>query len=378
MDKNELEASKNIHRLSIDHHFAKRQFNKLIKRYEKNKILCGKYFLGVWIDVFIPRGIEKIDKNKVFEFKNISFSFLADDQKNMNNIEIQVLNDLNSLNNTEKNDIIQNYNNLFNTKNQTNLNYLFIIPNLINMFYKKEYRFLFIPTTVDFNVDVGLVHQCLLLIDLREGVILFYEPYLSFVKYEHDYSFPIKDFFQIYKNCLPEHFILDDKVKYKNYSEYFEINRHDGIQSIILNKNNTKKQEFEGLYNTLLQKIKNDIPNLFDKIKFVQERNNNPVNSTDNTIKILDVIYYFEKWKLESKFSEIYNEILYIYGLYNSKSCVSLTLIEMNYLFHIISSNQDISNESLKSFIKDFHKKFKTVEYPSKIVLQELYSFINS
>lgn len=367
----DLETSKLIHKLSVDHQYAKKQFNKLIKKYESNKKLCGKYFFGIWIDIYIPKETDKNYKIGKFEFKDISCSFLLNDQNKMDKIELDVFYDLNSLDNYQKNDIILNYKNfinlnLINSNIQTNSNYLFIIPNLINMFYTKGYEFLLIPTTCDFNKDVGLVHQCLILINLKEGIIIFYEPYLSYKKYDHDYSYTIQQFFQIYKNSLPKHFILENTVKYKNYTDYFNISQDNGLQSIILNKNNTKKSEFDIKYNSLMETLKISIPKLYEKVKSKQEHNNNPVNATDNTIKILDVIYYFEKWELELKFPKIYDEILYMYGLYNSKSCVSLSLIEINNIF------------SSENSLKNLYKNVIDSEYPNKIVISELKSFHNS
>lgn len=370
MNKDELESAKIMHKLSIDHQFAKKQFNKLIKKYEKSKISCGKYFFGLWIDVYINSDDQSNYIKNKFAFQQLSASFLSNDQDKMSQTELNLFREINTLNESEKNDIVKNYLNLIrqNDIKHQDIEYLYIIPNLIRLFYKKGYEFLIIPTTIDFNTDVGLVHQCLILINLKNGGIILYEPYLSYTKYDHDYSYPIKQFFQIYKNVLPDYFIYDKNVIYKNYSDYFDIPPHQGIQSMLLSKNNEKKEEFDKRYDDLMAKIKEEIPKLHEKVLFVQENDKNPVNKTDNTIKILDVIYYFEKWKLQDKFPKIYEEILYIYGMYNSKSCVSLTLIEIDHLLNQISKNN----------IKKLHTEIKNGGNSNKMVLNKLFLFINS
>jgi hypothetical protein len=125
------------------------------------------------------------------------------------------------------------------------------------------------------------------------------------MKYAYDYS-----------KCITEHFGVP------TYHKYFNIPK--GIQSIALEHNN-----------------KSDFPQRFEQFVEKTKLRKPRVNITDdNTIAI---VYLLDNIKYAPEFQD---EAYCLYGKYNSKSCVSITLVELD---NILSGNTHDINHLFKN-----------------------------
>lgn len=382
-----LKEAKLAYLLSTCHKFADKIFTKLIKKHEASRVACTKYYYNLKFTLDIPQKSDAPDSNsdsnsdnnsRNFELKRVEGDFLysswIDELKNYDVYKSSILDDLNTLSAEEKNQIKTNYLALLKrdaaqisaeNEDVDDQMDLYTIINLIKM-YENKYNYLFIPCILDYSQDVGLVHQCALIVDLKNGLFLFLDPYGSYIKYEHDYAHPIKTFLNIYKDCLSARFITNgaDRIRFNTFHEHL-FSKREGIQSIILNSNNASST-FAAKKDSLLESLKESIPDLFQKINRAIEDDKNPVNKTDNTIHVLTILDNFEKYSASEEervnFDKLWESALELYYLYNSKTCVSITLVEMNAFF----SNVDLV---------EFYNRYR-VETPNKVLLGDIYKLV--
>lgn len=353
-------SAKQAYLLSTCHKFANKTFTRLIKKHEIAKTACAKYQFDIWVTLDIPKPStpQEAPESVKSEFKivNIYNNFLNQRVSYDNTI----LEELNTLTNAEKLKIKQNYNLLIGSNIESNDIYsetqLYTLINLIRM-YKGKYQYIFIPFTLDYSQDIGLVHQCALLIDLVNHKFIFYEPYGTYIKYEHNYAKPIEKYLQIYDDCL------DTPYTFSTFHEYLIPEfASNGIQNIILNSNNAKAEVFNKNVENLLEEIKSTDISLYEQIMQDIEEDENPVNKTDKTITILNILDIFEKYtsgvENEAK-SKQWIKALELYSLYNSKTCVSITIVEMDALF------------SGKNLL-DMYNSYKNALYPNEILMKQI------
>jgi len=212
-----------------------------------------------------------------------------------------------------------------------------------------------IPVILDYGKNDKFVHQTMLIIDF-DGKIMFYEPYGKYIKYKMDYSACVCDLFSVFGKFFPDQSggICD------TYHNIYGLDT--GIQSIIMGINNKKFTEFKEQYNTIIKKIQNTFPDMdYDK---------NAISTTDDkTVKVLSLMGKLNNYgdvddgDVET-FKEIYNETMGIYCSMNSKTCVTITLVEMNYLLKIPKKEQE---ERLRNFYNGFR-----VDAPNIILMEKL------
>lgn len=381
-------SAKIAYLLSTCHRFSKEIFVKLIKKYENNDIACTKYYYSIKIILDKPNenSIIKNTPTKSFMLKNVDINFLNDSY--VSDIECKILEQLNVLSDDEKKTIKTNYAVLLNMPDLHIPDFDYIcnktIYTLINLIikYHNKYKFLFIPMILDYSQDIGLVHQCGLLIDLRNGLFLFYEPYLVFNKYSLDYAYPIKQYLEIYTDVLPKHFLYQGGIKFYTFKEYFSLS--NGIQSIMLDKNNAN-QKFNQKFDQYMIDIKQYMPDLYDMIEVDIKTDDNPVNQTDKTIKILNTLECFNQFNpgetMIEKYEQYFSQMLELYYLYNSKTCVSISIIEMNKLFQyyeeFVNASVNIDEKLfLSNKLQEYHKQYDISEFPNKILMNDIYHFI--
>jgi len=357
-------SAKQAHLLSTCLKFANKTFKLLIQKHETKNVVCSKYFFDIWVTLDIPN---KKEESKEFNLMSVCNYFLSN--KTLSTYEYNILEELNCLTDNEKDKIKMKYAELLRHENPYTPQFedhckkhLYTIVNLIH-FYKDKYKYLFITFTLDYSQDVGLVHQCALLIDLKEYKFIFYEPYGTYIKYDHDYSEPIKKYLDIYDEYL---FGLFGKhFTYTTFHQEFvsDFQNIGGIQNIILTSNNSKEEEVNTRIDKLLDEIKRTIPSLHDLIISDISSETNPVNTTDKTMKVIYILEQFELYHSgiddQKEFERMWMEALEIYAIYNSKTCVSITLVEMDALF----SNADF---------KTIYNSYINSPYPSKILMKNI------
>lgn len=406
MEKKLLSA-KYAYLLSTCNIFSNKAFIKLFNYFEKDKILASKYYYELWFTLDINKNLStlKDSEDSYFYNKSVFNKFLG----NLPNKELNyiILEHLNTIAWQDKYIINNNYLNLVGKSEKYYPQFenhckkhLYTLINLINIYRQNNYKFLFLSLILDYSQDIGLVHQCGLIIDLINGEFIFYEPYGTYIKYDHDYSRPIGEFLQIYYEILPANFKTESgKIKYYTFHEKFGLK--DGIQNIILISNNNNSDKFDKIYNETIEKIKGDIPVLYERINNIKK--SNPVYQTDKTMVTLEILSIFNKIEVliedekKNNFIKYWETMLELYHDYNSKTCVSITLVE---LYHFFSSTKMIDNyikhnnlnkeskenntfnknskrDILKSKVTEFTQKYRNANRPNLVLLESLYDFIN-
>lgn len=352
-------SAKYAYMLSTQHSFSDDMFKYLVKKYEDNALVASKFYYQIWITL-------DFDATQPNEYivKSTKSVFL---ESNISDIEHGVLEELNQLTPQEKTQINNKYATLINqpvesvrdhcTKN------LYTLPNLIRM-YEARYQYLLIPVILDYSQDAMLLHQCALLIDFKNNAVMFYEPYGTYIKYDRDYLKPMQNFLSIYSDLFFQ-FCSDTGFITQSFHTHFA--RQDGIQNTILQYNNAHEAEYQIKLQALLEKVKG-IQQLHKALTDKISSNTNPVNKTDGTISILYVLDGFEEYEpSESEhitFDECWEDALDIYYEYNSKTCVSITLTELDYLFR----NKDIGS---------LYEMYALAEFPNKVLMDQIFKLVN-
>lgn len=307
-----FKISKFIECLSVCNKLQDLMMMSLIKKHEKNNILCSKYFY--LINLKFKKNNTKYDINK------ISISFLDNTNLYQNNFISDALKYMKSP-----------YPISYNTDAKK---YDFYEP-YYSSFYKivtifdnsNKYKFLFLPIIVDYSMDVGLVHQCGLIVDFQNSMFLFYEPYGLYNKYSAEYHTAIKEFLELYK--WPSKYYNNGILKYNTWHTYFELNH--GIQYILIQEHNKKKDQFDNDLNNYLTNLSNNNQYEYNTLKKTIDREKNlPVHKDDYTFNTLYLASHFNNNKFSDEFEV---DAFYIYYKYNSKTCVAITITELDYFF---------------------------------------------
>lgn len=301
-------------------------FMRLIKKYEIKKIVCTKYFYD--INLKFNKSGEKYILNSV----DISFIHKAA----LEHMNTQLSIPVGRPDIAAKLNLYEPFYSSFNV--------------IIHMYVNSGYKYLFFPVIVDYSVDTGLVHQCALLIDLQQGIFLFYEPYGIYKKYDAEYISPIREFLELYR--FPDKF-YQPNLKLFTWHEYFGL--ATGVQSILLRAHNSKHQEFKQDCNTLFTQVLNKNPTKHSELTSAVNRNAKlPVNNDDYTYATLDILDYYNRNPDVDEHQ--CNYALYIYYKYNSKTCVTLTLTELDYFFNNLA---DLSYDEQKKNMQNYYVEYE-------------------
>jgi len=400
---NDLQNSKIAFLLSSCIRFSHKFYKHTIKKYEKDKIVATLHNF----DLCVKFNKFKEGDTSDFSVKNTDFYFYdikSNETKNIFSEWLQVFNNKH-LSNSEIKDI---WNKLSN-KNIILTAYQFIpiltIAALIKM-YKNTYKYLFIPVIIDYGVDgSNIFHQTALIIDFS-GKILYYEPYGRYIKFDKSYSKAMIDLFSIYESFVGDKTTTDT---YHNYIYSPKLNEY-GIQYYILNTNNEEFEAFEKKYNILVDKIsdialKYKITDTFINNLLLDIKNNlitDLKNNNDQTLISVYILASLSNFNIDSPvsnnpeflthFKEIYNDALCLYYKYNSQTCVTITIYEMDLFFNIAmeyysnTDNKIYKEESDKSDlekrqkneIRKIYTNFKLSDSPNKMLLGNINGLIEN
>ena len=302
----------------------------MITKFEKSKTLSTRHYYNLFI-YFNPNEIEK-----KYEIIDIKHKFFNSDDHILSMALQHCNNDV--LNENEMNNIYKNLIKIIKPVTNNHLISLLTIASLIKIYTKYKFKYLIIPIVINYGGGITIYHQTGIIIKLsnenEKCKFIYYEPY---GKYEKKYS---------YKNAVGELFKCFYSMKecenadFTTYHDYLNLNT--GIQSIIMEKNNENENEFNLYYNKLIDEIKlNNFISEKDLIlfnKYSEEECKNAEN--DKTYKILPLLIYFDHINITSfdydkknKYYTLLNEILKYYCCYNSKTCVSITIVELYNFF---------------------------------------------
>jgi hypothetical protein len=200
-----------------------------------------------------------------------------------------------------------------------------------------QYRYFFIPMVIDYGFGSYVVHQGGIILDANKRLAIVYEPYGRYEKMGIDYSNAIGDVLSV---CFPD---LTPTTFHKHLS------LPDGLQSIILARNNAQAQQFNTEMDRLRQLLK-------QKGVKVNERKDGTM-SNDSTVVILD---YMDRLRYAPD-PEIRNAVIELYKKFTSKTCVTLTLIELYTFFtgdvNILYKKIDVEepNEQVFKLLKEIY-----------------------
>ena len=393
-----LQNSKIAFLLSSCEKFSKKFYKYILKPYEKNKIVATIHNFSL----FVKFNSIKEDEETAFSIKNTDYIFYNTklDKKNIYSEWLQLKNN----ESLSKKEITLIYDKLKLLDIHLDV-YQFIpmltIATLIKR-YKNVYKYLFIPVVIDYNIkNLNIYHQAGLIIDFS-GKILFYEPYGKYEKFNKSYKKCTTDLFSIYSS-----FILDSSLLDQNIMELTCITFHDyiylnniennkgGIQNYIRTANN-KQSDYERDYNLLIDNIRN-IKNSYnkklnnDEVNVLEELILNPLEQNlgeDNTIKSVVLLSILNNINTKNKtddfieeFQNIYTKALLLYYNYNSQTCVTITIYELNEFFNIHSTNINKSafeiEKMQKNIIHEIYNKFSNSPEPNHLLLSEISNLVN-
>lgn len=156
----------------------------------------------------------------------------------------------------------------------------------------------------------------------------FYEPYGLYSKYELDYGSVLLDY--------------ANKLGYKSKLLKYKTQDH------IITTNNALKTEFDAQMRNLGYNTKEDSRFEIVEGKKYAERK-------DNTYYMFDYLKKLGNSKMDD--DEV-DKLIKIFGLYNSKICVSITLVETWHYYH--------------NSLPEFHNAIRKARYPSWFIFREL------
>jgi hypothetical protein len=150
--------------------------------------------------------------------------------------------------------------------------------------------------------------------------------------------------------------------------------------------NNSRSKTFDIIYNQLIKEIKEAFPNYN-----LEPNNYEDQDKKDNTYKILRLLSNIDKSNIDRslnispekliKYNALFNRVLECYCCYNSKTCVTITLVELNEFFKQTSdlkkSNKFISQKIQESHLKKLYNEFK-ISNPNAVLMQKLNNLMNA
>jgi hypothetical protein len=353
--------------LSTCHKLSNGMFTVMTRQYEKSKTVATRHYFILHINFR-----EDIDPNNFYiqdtyvEFANSVDPILLEALQYHNS---QVL--------TES-EMKLMYENL--TRNNIHLTAyqmvsMYSIATLIKLYKTRNFKYIFIPIIINYGRDKHLLHQTSLIIDIsNQCKMIYYEPYGNYTKYGKSYKQAVNTLLK----CFDGFMCFKNGITYTTYHDMF--NRpNQGIQQIMIEKNNANRHVFREKFEKAIGKLKE----LFPNEKF-RKSDNAPeaVDTDDKTVDILDVLYNTNRFDLNNvqsdkkqQFMVVFNQLLTQYCCFNSKTCVSITIVEMDKFFKF-SQETNHDTEAIKANMDVMYKKYD-IEYPNEVLMTEIYRLID-
>ncbi len=194
---------------------------------------------------------------------------------------------------------------------------------LVHIVKKYPRQYAMFPAVVDCNIDRGFVHQCMIIIS--DGVFIFYEPYGTYTKYDARYDITMKK----YAESLAGHGL---DVSFDTWHNKFGSL---GVQTHILNTNNKRAAEFRDQFAAIYKEME-QLGEKWSKMAVLRISaldKDSPLSATDETLHSLDYLQIVNyALNTYGETSPLLGRLYELYGRYGSKTCVSITLVEMDCL----------------------------------------------
>jgi hypothetical protein len=311
----------------------------LLKHHEQRKVACGKYFYEVRIV------LKKIEESGMpdFKFRRAYFNFLYDSDLESRTIS----------------GILENLNNSTDIKSANHDDiYWNSFLALIRRYTNSTYRYMYVPVIIDYGNFSGLVHQTAMVVDLQEGRFLFYEPYGEYAKYGASYKNAVRDFLLKYQ--FPAKYYAGssrDSIKYSTWHDYF--GQPTGIQTILMRAHNQQQGSYQQDKATFMNQLKEISKHHHDELEArINQQKEHPAHKDDFTFDTLEIASYFShNYDEISPSSDIEMAAMDLYFKYNSKTCVTITLTEMDFFFaYLADVPLDGQQRALTAYYSEFAK----------------------
>jgi hypothetical protein len=322
---------KTFYLLSKNHNFSNAMSAAMINKY---KSVGSRHHFNLYINLF--------EDGNEFKLNSIKYSFAG-----TKSYMLKKHND--SLLSWEESKIIENIKNKNLHINNDGLIGLCTIASIIKMCKRAGCKYVYLPITLNYGRVNNLLHQTSLIIDLN-GIFMYYEPYGRYIKYDKKYDEVICNLFHVFDGC---NLFNEKNIICNTYHNIF--NMSEGIQTIIMKKNNEQAVRFNIEYDKALAEVKRIYPGF-------REPPENTTQKDDYTYKIVNLLYALDGREVA--------EVLECYGKYGSKTCVSITLVEMDAFFNCMSKNIPVT------FLNNFYNEFR-VEMPNYVLMAKLDALLN-
>jgi hypothetical protein len=381
IEPRKLNLTKIIELLSSCGHIQDVMINSLIKNHEKGRVACGKYFYEVYI--YLKK------QGDVFKYDGASFNFLRDSDYDTATMDA----------------VISAFNKMGGINSETGMYaediYAASFLALINLYSRQPYKYIYISVIIDYGMNSGLTHQTALIVDVQRGQFLYYEPYGKYEKYGARYSGAILEFLQQYR--FPDKYYTGGQVgnrgqggnlglgsngnndgsrsnrgtlKYDTWHNYFGL--PNGIQTILMHAHNATRDQFETEKNALMDELKRrSLPNYNKLTAKLYADKDHPAHKDDYTFDTLKIMGYFVDTPItvneEADRHYLEHKALELYFKYNSKTCVTITLVEMNYFFtYLHNLTRQEQSAELSKYYAEYGK------YKNHKLVGELDKFIHT
>jgi hypothetical protein len=252
---------------------------------------------------------------------------------------------------------------------------MYSIATLIKLYKTKNFKYIFIPVVINYGRDCHLLHQTSLIIDIsNQCKMIYYEPYGNYTKYGKSYKQAVNTLLK----CFDGFMCFKTGINYTTYHDMFNRPKQ-GIQQIMIEKNNANESVFREKFERSVAKLKELFPN-----ENFRKSDDSPesADTDDKTVDILGVLYnatYFDLDNVPSdkkqQYMEVFNQLLTQYCCFNSKTCVSITIVEMDKFFKF-SQETNHDTEAIKVKVDEMYTKYD-IEYPNEVLMTEIYRLID-
>jgi hypothetical protein len=353
--------------LSTCHKLSNGMFTVMTRQYEKSKTVATRHYFTLHINF-----LENMDPNNFYiqdayvKFANSTDHILLEALQYHNS---QVLTEL---------EMKLMYENLTNNNiylNAYQMVALYSIATLIKLYKTKNFKYIFIPVVINYGRDLHLLHQTSLIIDIsNQCKMIYYEPYGNYTKYGKSYKQAVNTLLK----CFDGFMCFKNGINYATYHDMFNRPKQ-GIQQIMIEKNNANESMFREKFERSVAKLKELFPNEnFRKSDDLPES----ADTDDKTVDILDVLYnanYFDLDNVPSdkkqQYMGVFNQLLTQYCCFNSKTCVSITIVEMDKFFKF-SQETNHDTAAIKVKVDEMYTKYD-IQYPNEVLMTEIYRLID-
>jgi hypothetical protein len=358
-----LQNAKFAYLLSSCHELTDEVMKLMIDQHVDSKTVSTRHYFNLFINLKEPESTGQFAiKDLYCKFANSDDAIILEALQYHNNTLISQ-NEMSTIHkNLVNSDIILTYYQLVS---------IFSIATLIKM-YNGISKYLFIPIIIDYGRNKKLVHQTALIIDMSQNQLkfIYYEPYGLYEKYGKSYEKCIGQLFNCFNN------FNGNSITYITYHDMFDMSDM-GIQKIILDTNNSNVDVFNIEMTSLIELFNIDFLNVLNiniqpSIDYLSDK-------TQCIIDILHTIDTFDINKLsndqKNKYFKHLNTALKLYYRFNSKNCVSITVIELDTFFKV-SAECDNDFNLIKTKMIEYNLSHR-ISCPNTMIMTNIYKIVD-